>query len=330
VTEEPSLDKTRLWETVASEYQIPVMSLEFLPLGSDVRSFSYKLVDAGGTEFYLKLRSPSEVRTPLLPAAAFVMNHLAGAIRPLSPQASSRFWLEFDSYQLFLYPFVPGVPGWEYTLSDGQWREIGAIVRSLHGLVLPPSVAEGVPRDTFGNLWRKRLIRYVERGRPGFDAGSRALAALLREKRAVLTDIARRAQNLSAKLAAASLESVCCHGDLHSGNFLLDEVGKVHLVDWDTLSFAPPEKDLMFVEGGIGGMLDAKGGAALFHEGYGPSRVNADALRYFRWERIVQDVVAYCEQLLDSSEGGTDRATMVEQLTGQFAPGGVVDVAYAT
>lgn len=59
----------------------------------------------------------------------------------------------------------------------------------------------------------------------------------------------------------------------------------------------------MFIDGGIGGMLDERNAAELFANGYGPCQICVDALRYFRLERIVQDVVAFCGQLSDGAEG---------------------------
>lgn len=143
-------------------------------------------------------------------------------------------------------------------------------------------------------------------------------------------DVINRTRALSETLKQQTFELVCCHGDLHSGNLLVDQHGTIHLIDWDTLSLAPKEKDLMFLGGGIGGMLDDKEGTIYFYEGYGRVEVNPTALKYFRFERIVQDVVAYCEQLLETSEGGADRATMLGQVISQFENGGVIDIAYHT
>ena len=113
------------------------------------------------------------------------------------------------------------------------------------------------------------------------------------------------------------------------GNVLATTDGAIYLVDWDNPILAPKERDLMFVGGGLGG-----GGhtpeeeVALFYQGYGQTSIDSVALAYYRFERIVQDIAAYCEQLLLSDEGGDDREAGLRQLTSQFLPNNVIDLAY--
>jgi len=40
--------------------------------------------------------------------------------------------------------------------------------------------------------------------------------------------------------------------DIHLWNLLIDDrTGALHVVDWDTLIFAPKERDLMFIGAGL-------------------------------------------------------------------------------
>ena len=59
--------------------------------------------------------------------------------------------------------------------------------------------------------------------------------------------------------------------------------GTAHPVGWDNPPFA----------------------AELFARGYGPCQICVNALRYFRLERIVHDVVAFCGQLHDRALSGS-------------------------
>ncbi len=52
------------------------------------------------------------------------------------------------------------------------------------------------------------------------------------------------------------------------------------------------------------------------------------ALAYYRYERIVEDIAAFCEQLLSSDEGGADREQALGFVVSLFEPNQVVERAY--
>jgi spectinomycin phosphotransferase len=86
---------------------------------------------------------------------------------------------------------------------------------------------------------------------------------------------------------------------------LLGKEGALYIVDWDTLIFAPKERDLMFVGAGIWDSgLTATEEGSLFYQGYGQTKINQDALCYYRFERIIQDIAEYCEYIFLSDERG--------------------------
>lgn len=80
----------------------------------------------------------------------------------------------------------------------------------------------------------------------------------------------------------------------------------------------------MFVGAGLG-IGDTSAGAALFYQGYGAAEIDAAALAYYRSERIVEDIAAFCQQLLLTDEGGADREQALGYLTDSFLPGHVVE-----
>ena len=69
--------------------------------------------------------------------------------------------------------------------------------------------------------------------------------------------------------------------------------------------------------------------ATWFHEAYGPQQPDPQAMAYCRCERIVADVVDYCEQL-----GGADsvqvRPAALAELQRQLAPGPELQIARST
>jgi spectinomycin phosphotransferase len=123
---------------------------------------------------------------------------------------------------------------------------------------------------------------------------------------------------------------VLCHTDLHAGNILIAAGGGLYVVDWDELRLAPRERDLMFVGAGVGGVWNKPEEEALFYRGYGPVEVDGQVLAYYRYERIVQDVAAYCSHVFLSGRRDEDRSRGLRQLESQFHPGNVVEIAHRT
>jgi spectinomycin phosphotransferase len=119
-----------------------------------------------------------------------------------------------------------------------------------------------------------------------------------------------------------------CHADIHAWNLLIADDDALYMVDWDTLIFAPKERDLMFIGGGLGGNgRTPQEEETLFYQGYGPANINQIALAYYRYERIIEDIGVYCQQIFLSDEGREDRPQAVEYLKSNFRPNGTIAVA---
>jgi len=99
-------------------------------------------------------------------------------------------------------------------------------------------------------------------------------------------------------------------------------------VDWDTLLFAPKERDLMFIGAGIGdtGRTPFEE-QALFYQGYGPVVINQDAIAYYRFVRIIEDIGEYCEHIFLSDEDTEDRAQSFEYVQSIFLLNGAMERA---
>src|SRR6185312_7587812 len=132
---------------------------------------------------------------------------------------------------------------------------------------------------------------------------------------------------LAEELKKKQREFIICHADLHGANVLIDTNNQLYIVDWDTLMFAPKERDLMFVGGGVGGFWNKKGEEELFYRGYGEMKINHTALTYYRYERIVQDIVEFSKRLLLVSDGGKDRECSLEKFKQAFESNNVVEIA---
>src|SRR5258708_32375812 len=84
----------------------------------------------------------------------------------------------------------------------------------------------------------------------------------------------------------------------------------------------------MFIGAGVGDVWNTPQEDAQFYHGYGQAEVDLIALAYYRYERIVEDVAAYSEQLFLKDDGAEDRENAYRRGTGQFFRGKVVAIAF--
>ena len=98
--------------------------------------------------------------------------------------------------------------------------------------------------------------------------------------------------------------------------------------EFHTLIFAPKERDLMFIGGGLGDSgYPPPEEETLFYQGYGPPELDLRSLAYYRSERIVEDIAVYGEQILGSDDGGADRRQALDAVKSNFLPNGTIECA---
>lgn len=245
------------------------------------------------------------------------------------PNQNGQLIAKLDSLNLALYPFVQGENGFEVELTDKQWTEFGAVLAGIHKTQIPPKLKEGIPSETFSPKWRETVRAFLKRVETEDFREPTAvkLADFIKSKLSTIEQIVEQADELGFALNKQNLEFVLCHADIHAGNVLIETSGAFYVVDWDTLVFAPKERDLMFIGGGVGGVWNKPEEERLFYEGYGQTSVNPTAIAYFRYERIIEDIAAYCQQIFLTDRGGQDREQGFKFFTNQFLPNNVVDMA---
>ncbi len=118
------------------------------------------------------------------------------------------------------------------------------------------------------------------------------MALFLKSKSSKILNLVERAEKLAITIRKQHLEYILCHADIHGWNLIINKEGALYIVDWDTLIFAPKERDLMFVGAGIWDSgRTASEEESLFYQGYGQTKINQDAICYYRFERIIQVIL---------------------------------------
>jgi spectinomycin phosphotransferase len=327
--EKPSLPDRLIIARVRSSFGLQPARLDFLPLGADVNTAVYRLETADGAAFFLKLRKgPFDRATVAVPR--FLHAHGVPAIIAPLQTSSRRLWARLGEYRLVLYPFIAGDNGYHLELADRQWIGFGAALGAIHAAPLPSLLRRLLQREDFSPRWRELVSEFqsqVERI-AYTDSIAAQLALFMQDHRDEIAHLVRRAEDLASLLQSRSLDLVLCHSDIHAGNLHISPGGDFYIVDWDNPLLAPKERDLMFI--GSGAVWNDPHQAELFYQGYGPAQVDAHILAYYRYERIVQDIAAFCQALLLTDAGGEDRLQSFGYFTGQFEPGQEVALAFAS
>ena len=339
--EKPDIPDELIISRLQEEYGLHAAELTFLPLGADMGTAVYRVVADDGIVYFLKLRKGFDEITVTVPL--FLKSQGIREIVAPFETKSKQGWADFGEYQMVLYPFIEGKNGFEIELSDHQRRTLGMALKGIHSTQIPAELKERIPNEKFSPQYRERMKSFqTQVDNQTFDEPVAAkLAEFMKSKRDEINHLVERADTFAVEIQSNPLEFVLCHTDIHGGNILIGRDGRLtkhpggvpiptdnlYIVDWDAPLLAPKERDLMFIGGGIDEIWKSKRDEAVFYEGYGKTEINLAALAYYRYERIIADLVAFCEQLLLTNEGGADREQAYRWFTSNFEPGQTIEIA---
>ncbi len=321
-------------ETIATHlynaYELDAKEISFLPLGADFNTAVYRITTSTQRDYFLKLRSGE-----FLEASVSVPKYLADlGIKQVIPPITTKpgqLYSGLGSFKAILYPYVEGCNGVETKLSEDQWAQFGAAIKKLHATDISATIAKDVPKETFSSKWRETVKAFLVRIENEFfeEPVVEKLAAFLKSKSNEILKMIEQAEELALRLQESKPEYVLCHADMHGWNLIVDKEESLYIVDWDTLIFAPKERDLMFIGAGIWNSgYRATEEVSLFYHGYGQAKINQKILCYYRFERIIQDIGEYCKHIFLSNENDAAKTQSFEYLKSNFLPGGTIEKAY--
>ena len=327
--EKPNLQDAMITDFLQGHYGLQAVEIGFLPKGGDINAAAYRVITKNEGCYFLKLLRGGFDETSVTLPRCLRDQGIRQIIAPI-PTISRQFWAHLETFIASLYPFVEGHNAFELALTEPQWVDFGAALRGIHTAVVPAELSSRITHETYSPQWRERAKLLLVRAKQGaFDDPVAVQAAgLMAVKANEILDLIQRAERLGCALQAQGPEFVLCHSDIHAGNLLIDANGSLYIVDWDHPILAPKERDLMFIGGGIGSNWYRPQEEGLFYEGYGRTEVNPVALAYYRFERIVQDIAEWGEQLLFTSKAGNDRGRGLQGFVRWFSPNDVVEMAY--
>jgi spectinomycin phosphotransferase len=325
------IETVTLLQNLADTYGLAVKTIERLNVGADPTASVYKAIDQDQSTYFIKVKKGTQIGLSTIISDFF---HTVGIqnIIPCIRTTQGEPCQIIDNLTITVFPYIEGQDGFSTNLQDDQWQELGKTIKQIHTLKLPPSIQDKIPQESYSQKWRQTLELLDELINDLVVPDSVALATtqFINDHLSIIYLLMDHAERLSQGIENHNQDFVLCHADLHAGNIMLDQKGKIFVIDWDQPILAPKERDLMFIGSGIGNVWNKDHEQELFYEGYGPVKINLPLLAYYRIDRILEDIAIYCQLLLQSSNGGLDRKKWYQELAAQFDNNGVVAIALET
>lgn len=324
----PGLDDLRDW--ISADFGITFTEVTPIGHGADAAATVW-LVRAGGARYAVKWSGGGSVAGLLLPArlAELGVDGVPAPVRSLD----GGLWSERGGRRLSLQPWVSDRRAVDAGMSPEQWTAYGVLLARVHAVPQAEPVVRELPvedhrPDAVLATTAAVTARLAAGGTDGGDDLVRGLAAAWRDGAELLGALVARAAVLGDRLRDRPAHPVVCHTDGHLGNVLLGAGGEMWLIDWDDATLAPPERDLMFVIGGLPGYAPVgPDELAWFAAGYGPVDADPDRLSYYRTVRALVDVTEFAAEILDPEGDRADREFALGIVRGELAGRGLAALA---
>ncbi len=194
-----------------------------------------------------------------------------------------------ERYAVSVTPFLEGSSSSFGTYeTEDERRRIGELLGRLH--VVGEAIPADLPRrEDLTIPSRSVLSGALENLALPWQTGPFAepTRALLVARADELHRLLRSYDARANRLRQRSDGWVVTHGEPHRANLIVDALGELHLIDWDTTMFAPRERDLWIV-------LDVElTGWGEYTQVVGDVALDVDALELYRQRWDLADIAAF-------------------------------------
>ena len=295
--EEPNIPRGMLRACLQEQYGLIPATIDFLPIGRDLNAGVYRVLSEEGTSYLLKVKFGEFYAASCVVPGYLADQGIASVVAAL-PARTKGLWARAGEWTVLVYPYLEGETGWP-AMTEGHWETTGAIFRRVHDVALPAVGFDGVRSETLDPSGYARSIESLETHLPTSEGGGREPEQVLRsawaEHRSTIYALLASLDKLAGILQSQTRPHVTCHADLHPGNLLRDRAGRVFVVDWDDVMLAPRERDFIFV--GEPAHAASPYGSPFF-QGYGETQIDWTLLTYYRYERVIQDLIEDAQQVI--------------------------------
>ena len=131
-----------------TNYEIAVGTLTFLPIGANTNASIYKAQTFDHPPYFIKLKLG---RYHDIGVEIVELLDRAGIPQIISPIKTihEKSTQPIDDFNLIVYPFFEGQDGFSRSLTDGQWIELGKVLRLVYKVKVPSSIQNRITREVY-------------------------------------------------------------------------------------------------------------------------------------------------------------------------------------
>src|SRR5438876_9308596 len=155
--EPPRIPEERLRACLQDQYDLDPVTLAFLPLGKDYNAGVYRVVSEQGTAYLLKVTSRPLYEPSCLVPGYLSSQGITSVVAPV-PTRSGALWTVLSDWTVIVYPWISGDTSLT-GMTNEQWKEVGAIFKRIHQVMLPPFGFESLRKETFDPTVYTRCVR---------------------------------------------------------------------------------------------------------------------------------------------------------------------------
>ena len=177
-------------------------------------------------------------------------------VAPIATKDNDPF-ARLDGFAAALYPFIEGDGfAFEESFAEADRDQVLELIIQLHGV--PIDAIRSPPTDRFVIPWLEQLDHASQDDDQSGPKGPYTAMAsqLLIDNEAGITRLIALYRTLVARYLSGPGPAVVTHGEIHPGNMMMTSKGWM-IIDWDTVMFAPPERDLWRLAQGDDSVLRA-------------------------------------------------------------------------
>jgi Ser/Thr protein kinase RdoA (MazF antagonist) len=289
------------------QYNVSVVSLSETQAGWS--ALAYKVTD--GVKYYFlkvydkrKHTSQNWIRKidDYMPVLLWLEQNtkLRGRVPTVVLSIKGAYKSEDDDFIYILFDYIHGENLYGKPLGKALIRELAEIVADLHNItdnipVLTENLIENFNISFCTTLCNKLQSRQ-------FPMDMQHIRTSYTE---VILDRIRIAENLAEYLHSVKLQIVLCHTDIHCWNIMQEH--HLKLIDWEGVRLAPVEADLFSFSEGFFFEHVWDEFIAAYREFSPVFQLNLEALRFYRLQRLLEDINGFMEHLLYDQVIGEER-----------------------